>query len=243
MNTWIKVARYHLVRPTAYSMPWFNLAFAFVVALIIFWQIPVSYHEVLTANGTVSVVNTGSRWTGAVASMFATFFAVSVQTIGRSLPLGLMFGVSRRSYYMGTALTGLAMAAVNAAGLTVLQAIERGTNGWGVHMSFFRVPYILNGPWYATLLTSFVAMTMLFLYGMWYGIVYRRWGLFGTISFLATQVLVVLAGVLSATWTHSWPSVGGFFTSLTALGLTGILAALAVVLLAGGQVTVRRAVV
>jgi hypothetical protein len=230
MNTWVKVARYHLVRPTAFGIPWFNLAFAFFVALVIFAEIPVGQ-------------DTSGRWTGAVASMFATFFAVSVQTIGRSLPLGLMFGVSRRSYYMGTALTGMAMAAVNAAGITVLQAIERASSGWGVHMNFFRVPYIMDGPWYATLLTSFVALTMLFLYGMWYGIVYRRWGLFGTITFVAAQVLVVLAGVLSATWTHSWPSVGGFFTSLTALGLTSILAALAAVLLAGGQVTVRRAAV
>ena len=132
---------------------------------------------------------------------------------------------------------------VNAVGITVLQAIERATNGWGVTMGFFRVPYILNGPWYATWLTAFVAGTMLFIYGMWYGIVYRRWGLFGTVAFVAAQVLVALAGSLAVTWTHAWPSVGGFFTGLTALGFTGVIAALAVVLLAGGHATVRRATV
>ena len=231
MNTWVKVARYHLAQPLVFVMPWANLAFAFIVCLIVFSQVP------------ISSADTGSRWTGAVASLFCTVFAVSVQTIGRSLPFGLTLGLSRRSYYAGTALTGMVIAFVNAAGITVLQSIERATNGWGVTMSFFRVPYILNGPWYATWLTAFVAGTMLFIYGMWYGIVYRRWGLYGTVTFVAAQVLVALAGSLAVTWTHAWPSVGGFFTGVTALGLTGVIAALAVVLLAGGHATVRRAAV
>jgi hypothetical protein len=242
MNTWVKVARYHLARPLVFVMPWANLAFAFAVCVIIFSQVPVS-HAVLTAQGVVSSADTGSRWTGALASLLGTVFAVSVQTIGRSLPFGLTLGMSRRSYYAGTALAGMVIAFVNAVGITVLQAIERATGGWGVTMGFFRVPYILNGPWYATWLTAFVVGTMLFIYGMWYGIVYRRWGLVGTVTFVAAQVLVALAGSLAVTWTHAWSSVGGFFTSLTALGLTGVVAALAVVLLAGGHATVRRAAV
>jgi hypothetical protein len=239
MNTWVKVARHHLIRPISFWLPWMNLAFAFAVNIIIYSQIPVSHHDVLTAHGIVSVANTDSRWTGAIASMFATLFAVSVQSIGRSLPFGLTLGVSCRSYYAGTALVGVAMAFVNAAGITVLQAIERATSGWGVSMHFFNVPYLLNGPWYATWLTAFVAMIMLFVYGMWYGIVYRRWGLIGTVTFIAAQVLVVLA----VTWSHAWPGVGGFFTGLTALGLTGVIAVLAAVLLAGGHATIRRATV
>lgn len=242
MNTW-KVARYHLMRPISFWLPWLNLAFAFAVAIVIYALIPVSHHDVLTAHGTVSVPNIDGRWTGAIASMFCTLFAVSVQTIGRSLPFGLSLGVSRRSYYTGTALVGVVMAFVNAAGVALLQAIERATNGWGVTMSFFRVPYILDGPWYATWLTAFIGGAMLFVYGMWYGIVYRRWGLFGTMTFVAAQVLVALAGVLAVTWTHAWPSVGGFFTGLTALGLTGVVAALAAVLLVGGHATIRRATV
>jgi hypothetical protein len=45
------------------------------------------------------------------------------------------------------------------------------------------------------------------------------------------------------TWTHTWAAVGRAFTALSAVGLTGLLAALAVVLLTGGYVTVRRATV
>jgi hypothetical protein len=229
MNTWVKVARYHLAQPLVFVMPWANLVFAFIVCLIVFWQVPVSSPD------------PGSRWTGALASLFCTVFAVSVQTIGRSLPFGLTLGVSRRSYYAGTALTAMVIAFANATAVTVLQAIERATNGWGVTMSFFRVPYLLDGPWYATWLTAFVVGTMLFIYGMWYGIVYRRWGLSGTVMFIAAQVLAALAGSLAVTWWHAWSSVGNFFTSLTALGLTGVIAVLGAVLLAGGHATIRRA--
>jgi hypothetical protein len=46
-----------------------------------------------------------------------------------------------------------------------------------------------------------------------------------------------------STWAHAWPAVGRLFTGLTAAGLTGLLAALAVILLAGGYATIRRATV
>jgi hypothetical protein len=36
------------------------------------------------------------------------------------------------------------------------------------------VPYILAGPWYLTWLTSSVLLILMFIYGMWFGIVYRR---------------------------------------------------------------------
>jgi hypothetical protein len=54
---------------------------------------------------------------------------------------------------------------------------------------------------------------------------------------------VLAAGVLAVTWTHGWTSVGHFLTALSAVGLTGVLAAVAVVLAAGGFATMRRATV
>lgn len=171
------------------------------------------------------------------------FFIIGLVTISRSLPFGLALGVSRRSYYAGTALLGAAFAAAGGLVLTVAQAIERATDGWGVSMHFFRVPYILDGPWYLTWLTSFVALALLFVYGMWFGIVYRRWNLIGTMTFIAAQVTVLLAATLIVTGAHAWPGVGHFFTSLTAVGLTGVLAALATALFAGGRATIRRATV
>lgn len=183
------------------------------------------------------------RYVGGLASIFILVFVLGAQSVARSLPFGLALGISRRTYYLGTALLAAALAAIVAVLATAGQAIERATGGWGIKMGFFRVPYILNGSWYLTWLTSFVFVALLFVYGMWFGLVYRRWNLFGLFAFLAAQVTVLIIGALVTTWSHAWPSIGHFFTALSAAGLTGLLAALAAVLLAGGYTTMRRVTV
>ena len=156
-------------------------------------------------------------------------------------PYAGLDAVARQRFYDW--LLAVTLAAAVGLALTVLQAIERATGGWGVAMHFFRVPYILDGPWYLTWLTSFVALALLFVYGMWFGIVYRRWNLAGPVTFIAAQVTVLLAVALLITWIHAWPGTGRFFTALSAAGLTGLLAVLAAALLAGGYATIRRATI
>jgi hypothetical protein len=227
MTTWINVARYHLVQRLNYLvLPWAVLAFAFVVDVAVLDLIPAGH--------------SAHRYVGGIGSIFVLLFVLGVQSVARSLPFGLTLGLSRRSYYLGTALLGVALSAVYGLALTVGQVIERATGGWGLSMGFFRVPYILDGPWYLTWLTSFVALALLFVYGMWFGLVYRRWNVPGLVAFIAGQIIVVLAGALAATWSHGWPSIGRFFTALSAAGLTGVLAALVAALLAGGFATMRR---
>jgi hypothetical protein len=240
MSTLVKVARYHLVQPIPYLVVvWGILAFSFAVNLAVYALIPLDHHPVAAAAGSVP----DGRYTGALATIFLYFLILGVQSIGRSLPFGLALGVSRRTYYTGTALLATALACVDGLALAVLQVIERATNGWGVQVGFFRVPYLLDGPWYLTWLSSFVALTLLFVYGMWYGIVHRRWGALGTIAFIAAQITVLLAAVVTITLAHGWTGVGHFFTGLTAAGLTGLLAVLAAALLAGGHATIRRATI
>ena len=146
MNTWVKVARYNLVGPGNYLLlPWI-LPFSFAVGAV------TARHSHLA--------------TGYLITFFIYFAVLGMQTVGRSLPFGLTLGASRRSFYAGTALLGMALALVSGLVLTALQAIERATDGWGLSMQFFRVNYLLNGPWYATWLTSFVGLFALFAYGM-----------------------------------------------------------------------------
>lgn len=221
MNAVVKVARYHLATPVMLlGLPWMALALAFVLR---------------TVQGS-------GGFRGGVLVLFLMFFIMGGQRVGRWLPFGLALGVTRRSFYAGTAMIGIAMALVS--GLTVagLQAIERATGGWGLSLTVFEVPGLVNGspgllggPWYDTWLTSFVGLSALFVYGMWYGIVNRRWGVLGLIAFIAIQVLVGL--------TYSWFGQSWHLASMSALDLTGIVAALAAVFLAGGHVTIRRATV
>jgi hypothetical protein len=229
MSTWINVARYHLVDRISYLvMPWGILAFGFVVSLVIFALTP--------SHGA-------HAHPGSLAIIYLLFFVLGSRSVSRSLPFALTLGVTRRSYYTGTGLLAITLAALDGLVLAMLQVAERATGGWGMNVHVFRVSYILQGPWYLTWLTSFVGLALLFVYGMWFGIVYRRWNLIGTTTFIAAQITALLAGILATTRAHAWPGVGRFFTDLTPAGLTGVFAALAVVLLAGGYATIRRATV
>lgn len=79
--------------------------------------------------------------------------------------------------------------------------------------------------------------------GAWIGLVYRRWNLLGLLAFIAAMAIVVVAGVVITSAANAWPAIGRFFTTLGAAGLTGLLAALAAMLLAGGYATMRRVTV
>jgi hypothetical protein len=202
------------------------MAFSFLVNLVIAALVPTA--------------TTHGYYTGGLATIYVFLLIAGALSMTRSLPFALMLGVSRRGYYLGTALLIVMLGAADALALTALQAVERATGGWGLSMHFFRVPWILDGPWYLTWLTSFVLLVLCFLYGMWYGLVFRRWALPGLTAFVAAQVLVALAAVVAVSLTHNWTAVGSFFTTLTAPALTGVLAALTLALGLGGLTTMRR---
>jgi hypothetical protein len=228
MSTWIKVARYHLLNwPLWTAAPWFLLAISFAL-----------YFAAAAAQHPHAPVGSAN-----IAAIYLFFLIAGALAYFRALPFAFALGVSRRAYYAGTSLLAVSLAAAYGLALAVLQVIERATGGWGVQLSFFRVAYILAGPWYLTWLTSFVGLTLLFVYGMWTGLVYRRWDLLGLAVFGTAQVIVLGAGALAAAHARAWPAIGHFFTTLSAAGLTGLLAALAAVLLAGGYATMRHVTV
>jgi|KBSMisStandDraft_5_1062788.scaffolds.fasta_scaffold232215_2 branched-subunit amino acid transport protein AzlD len=226
MTTLQNVARYHLVdRITYVALPWGTLAFSFLVNLVIASQV---------------APDVNSYYTGGLLSIYVFLLICGALSMTRSLPFALMLGLSRRSYYLGTALLVVCLGIVYGLALAVLQVIERATEGWGVDMHFFRIPGILDGPWYLTWLTSFVLLVLFFLYGMWYGLVYRRWSLPGLVAFIAAQILVVLAVVVAISMADSWHALGDFFSTATASALTGVLAAITVAMGVGGFTTLRK---
>ena len=226
-STLVKVVRFHLADWLGYTLLlWATQAFSFAVNLAIFANVPATPGK--------------APYTGALVTIYIVFAIVGARSISRSLPFAFALGLSRRSYYAGTALLAVVLAAVNGLALTILSLIERATGGWGLSLHFFRVPYLLAGPWYLTWLTSFAGLALMFVYGMWFGLIYRRWNLAGVLTFTAAQVTVVVTALLIATRAHAWPGVGRFFTTLTITGLTGLLIALAIALLVGGYATMRR---
>jgi hypothetical protein len=223
MNNWIKVARVHLIGGLNFLVyPWIILVLNFFIAIV------------------VNQAAGGGLRSGELGAIYAAFLAMGVMAVVQWMPFMLALGVSRRSYFMGVTLVALGVSALDGLALAVLQLLERGTGGWGATLHFFRVPYLLTGPWYLTWLTSFVLLTVCFVWGMWFGIVYRRWSLAGLMTFIAAQTIAIIAGIWIATSSHAWTSIGHFFTVLSVEGLTGLVAALGLLLFAGGLATMRR---
>jgi hypothetical protein len=227
MRTAISVARYQLTDRNMFVIsPWFILSLDFLINLVIVASIPRGQSH--------------PAYTGALASIYVVLIVSGAMNVSRQLPFALALGVSRRSFYTAAALLSVVLAAVYGLALTVLQLIERGTGGWGLNMEFFRVPYLLSGPWYLSWFTSFVGLALVLAWGMWFGIVYRRWNVIGLLVFIAAQVLALTAVLLIIGGRNDWHRVAHFFSTLTIEGLTGLLAALTVVLMVGGYATVRR---
>lgn len=227
MRNWITVVRWHLLQPVVWlAVPWAVVALNLAVNI---------------TDRTIAHTPPSGGQTGSIATIFIIFMIYGLLSVVRSLPFGVAMGVSRRSYYAGTLLLALGLALIDGLLLALLQAIERATHGWGVYLRFFRVDYLLDGPWYQTWLTSSVVLALLFIYGMWFGLVHRRWNVAGSVGFVIGQIVLVAVAVQLVNVLGGWSAVGSFFSTVTVGGTTALLASMTLVLIGGGYAVVRRA--
>jgi hypothetical protein len=222
----VKVARFHLVDRYTYTwLVWGTLLFTLAVNVAIFAVIP---------------RQPSGATTGALAVIFVFMVIAGVLSVTKFLPFAFALNISRRTYFLGTVFLVLCLSAVHAVLLTVLRQIESATNGWGVDVHFFRIPWLLDGSWYASLLTNFVLLVFCWLAGMWFGLLYSRFKLPGLLIFGAALAVLVLAATAVISWTGDWAAVGRFFAGVTPVGAVGLMALIAVVLGLGGYGTMRR---
>ncbi len=223
----VKVARLHLVDRFSYTwMVWGLMAFIFAINVAIFAVIPLT--------------QPAGDFTGALISIYIFMAVIGVQAATKFLPFAFTLGVSRRTYYLGTVLLVVVLCLVYAVVLTVLWWVEGLTGGWWMQLHFFRVPWILGGPWYQVLITNFVLMTLVFVFGLWAGLIYRRFALIGSVIFFGCLSRIVVLGVMVITWRGAWVAVGSFVANLDMLAASSLVAVLAVLAGLGGYLTIRR---
>ncbi len=227
MTTMVKVARLHLVDRFSYTwLLWGVFAFTFLVNYILF--------------AAIGPVQEDGSYTGALLCIYIFMVVIGIQAATKFLPFAFTLGVSRRTYFLGTVALVVGLCALYAAVMTVLWWVEALTDGWGINMHFFRVPWILDGPWYQVLATNFVLLSLIFLTGLLFGLIYRRFGMVGMVLFSGASVVIALAAVLLVTWRQWWAQLGAYLVDLDILSATGILAIVAAVTALGGYVTIRR---
>lgn len=203
------VARLHLVnKATIIVVPWAIMAFIFLVNYLIWWILTASLSPADMADA-----RDGLQFSGASFYIFVYMLVVAVQAINLTFPFAQGYSVTRRDFYLGSALTFVGLSALYALVITALGALERLTDGWGLGGRMFAPTYFGDG----NLLEAFYLTFMIFLFFFFVGAatatVYVRWRANGMLVFFACLVLILVGLLALVTLTGSWPLVGQWFVT------------------------------
>lgn len=199
------VVRLQFVNPvTVLVMPWAILMTIFLLNVIV-WALIMGN---LDASADRADVAEGFQWSGASTFIFVYMMVVAIQSINATFSFALGLSVTRRDYYLGAALSFVALAAIFATGLAILAAIEEATSGWGLGGRMFTAVYFGDGPWFERYFIFFTAFLFFFFFGSAVAAMYVRWKALGvTIFFVILALLLIGVGAL-VTIAGSWLSIG-----------------------------------
>ncbi|MCW2787391.1 MAG: hypothetical protein JWP74_3908 [Marmoricola sp.] len=205
MNRAVAVMKMHLVdRLTLVVLPLGILASSFAINVLIWLP--------MDADG---------RRTGGSVSTFIFVLAAGMFAVIRGLPFALGMGATRRSFAVGTAMTGAVLSAAYGTLYLVLQGVESLTNGWGLHGVFFDWAWFDRSVWPARWLVVVAAFFGSWVLGTAIAALWSRWGTPALV--IGGPGLVLLGGgaVAVLTWQHWWHQVGSWFSSQTPMTSTG----------------------
>ncbi len=235
----LPVARLHVVnRLQVLVVPALILLFILAVNMVIWWLILRS----ITDPADRADAQEGLQYSGASFYVFVYAVVIGVQAVAYAFPYALGMSVTRRDFWLGSALAFVGLSAVYSAFITLLAVIEQLTNGWGLGGRMFTVLYFggADAPWYERFLLFFAAFLFCFFVGAMVSTLYQRWRVNGMLVFFAGLTVLVLGGIVLTTLTDSWPAVGAFFVAAGPGGLVAwslVITALAAVV---GFVVLRR---
>ena len=141
-------------------------------------------------------IREGFQYSGATFYIFVYMLVVAVQIISITFPFALGYGVTRRDFYLGSALTFVMLAAAYSVALTVLSMIEDATGGWGLGGKMFTATYFGENP-AERLLIFFLGFLFFFFAGAPAAAIWVRWKVTGLATFLI-GIGIILVGACRA---------------------------------------------
>ncbi|MCZ2822542.1 hypothetical protein O2V63_19575 [Modestobacter sp. VKM Ac-2977] len=231
MNRVLGAARLQLINPLlSVGIGWAIVALAFVVNLAI-WGV-----------GDLDTSASDSN-TGGLAALYITVLVTYIQAVTMVFPLAMGLSLSRRVFYLGTALVAVVQAVVFGIALAALTAVENATNGWGVGLEFWAPGAVDVGNPALQVVVFAVPMMAFAFMGIGLGVLYKRWGATGIYALTAALIVGTGALVVLLTWRRAWEELGAWLADRSvesfAIGLPAV-AALALAALA--YLGLRRAV-
>jgi len=230
------VVRLHLTNPwTTIILPWMILGII-LVGNIAIWAIILAN----TPTADIADVREGLGYSGASTYIFVYIMVVAVQAIAVTFPFALGYGVTRRDYYLGTALTFVGLSAMFSVGLTILAAIEQATDGWGLGGRMF-TPVYYGDSWGQRLFIFFAAFLFFFSIGMAAASIWVRWKANGLVAFFVGLGVILIGGAALFTFTGTWGSFGAFFANAGLVGSFAWSLVISAIAAIGGFFVLRRA--
>lgn len=231
-----RIVKLNLTNPwTTIILPWIILGLIFAANWVIWWIIN-------TAAGPDAAVDAseGLQYSGASAYIFIYMMVVAITAMSITFPFALGYGVTRRDYYLGSALTFVGLSAMFTIGLTILSVIEEATNGWGLGGRMFTAIYF-GDTWYQRMFIFFALFLFFFFFGAAIATVWVRWKATGVTAFFIVVGALLVAGAAVLTLTESWNIIGNFFVGAGLIGSFAWSLVLTVIAAITGFFILRRA--
>lgn len=218
------------------GQPWVILGAIFLMNYVIWVLIAQA-----TSGSDKSDALEGTQWTGSTFFIFIYMMVVAIQAINVTFSFALGFSVTRRDYYLGTALTWIILSAALTVGFTVLSYIEEWTGGWGLGGHFFTAVYFGNQDLLPRLFTLFAMFLFFFFVGTASATIYVRWKVNGMLVAGAITAIILLGALALITFTQSWGIVGDWFATVGPAGAVAWSLVITAIAAVAGFFILRRA--
>lgn len=160
-------------------------------------------------------------YSGSVTSIFVYVFVLGIIVVTQYFTFAVGMSVTRRDYFFGTALMGLAASFILGTLMCIFAFLENMSNGWGNRFHFFHFPYLNDGTsFFEQLLMYVILFAFLFFLGFLISSYARRFGGKGMLLLSLAVLLISSVVVLLFHHFHVWADIFRWFSSQTAVGLS-----------------------
>jgi len=167
-----------------------------------------------------NLAHTHLGYSGAVSYIFVYAMVIAIQAISRTFPFSLGFGVTRRDFYLGSALAFFVLSLGFAVVLTIMSVLEIATGGWGVGGRMFAPVYFTNPFWLLRFVMYLCAFLFLLFIGCAAAAMFVRWRATGLTAFFVIIAVVLVGAIAYFTLDHQWSVVGTWLAASGPLGVT-----------------------
>lgn len=208
------IVRLHLANPwTTLYWPWIIAGLIYIANWAIAWVLRTS----LPAQAQEQASD-GLSFNGGGGFIFVYMMVVAIQAISITFPFALGYGVTRRDFFAGSALTFVLLSLFYTVAMTALSLVEDATDGWGVGLRLLSGALFGDGGWPLRFVITLSLFLFFFFFGSMIAAIWVRWKATGVSAFFVVFGLVVVGAVVLITLTSSWGAVGAFFVHWGFLG-------------------------